>query len=152
YSHQVRPVIREQSQLNSALIEAYATAKGREQLLNVDKAAKQEGFKHGVQTVLSYGGLANMYYPRVHETMIARQVGGIVGAKDVGEVIGTDSVIVSDMGGTSVDIGAITRGNIPIDNETTLDRFKWNLPTIGMDTIGAGAGTIIKVDPYTNKV
>lgn len=152
YSHQVRPVIREQSRLNSALIEAYATAKGREQLINVDKAAKQEGFKHGVQTVLSYGGLANMNYPRLHETMISGPVGGILGAKHIGELIGTDSVIVSDMGGTSFDIGAITRGNIPIDSEPTLDRFKLNLPTIAMDTIGAGAGTIIKVDPFTHKV
>lgn len=152
YSHQVRPVIREQSRLNSALIEAYATAKGREQLVNVDKAAKKEGFKHGVQTVLSYGGLANMNYPRLHETMISGPVGGILGAKHVGELIGTDSVIVSDMGGTSFDIGAITRGNVPIDNEPTLDRFKLNLPTIAMDTIGAGAGTIIKVDPFTHKV
>jgi len=152
YSHEVRPVIREQSRLNSLLIEAYATAKGREQLLNVDKAAKQEGFKNSVQTVLSYGGLANMNYPRLHETMISGPVGGILGAKHVGELIGTDSVIVSDMGGTSFDIGAITRGNIPIDNEPTLDRFKLNLPTIAMDTIGAGAGTIIKVDPFTNKV
>src|SRR5699024_11934991 len=95
YSHQVRPVIREQSRLNSALIEAYATAKGREQLLNVDKAAKQEGFKHGVQTVLSYGGLANMNYARLHETMIAGPVGGMLGGKNVGEVNGTEWVMVS---------------------------------------------------------
>src|SRR5690625_749187 len=93
-----------------------------------------------------------MTYTRLHETMIAGSVGGILGAKHVGELIGADSVIVSDMGGTSFDIGAITRGNIPIDNEPTLDRFKLNLPTIAMDTIGAGAGTIIKVDPFTNKV
>lgn len=152
YSHQVRPVVREQSRLNSLLIEAYATSQGREQLLNIDKAAKQQGFRHGVQTVLSYGGLANINYPRLHETMISGPVGGILGAKHIGELIGTDSVIVSDMGGTSFDIGAITRGNIPIDNEPTLDRFTLNLPTIAMDTIGAGAGTIIKVDPYTNKV
>src|SRR5699024_5165479 len=87
HSHQVRPVVREQSRLNSTLIEAYATAKGREQLLNIDKAAKQEGFNHGVQTVLSYGGLANMNYPRLHETMISGPVGGILGAKHVGELI-----------------------------------------------------------------
>lgn len=150
-SHQVRPVIREQSRLNSLLIEAYATGKGREQLLGVEAAAREQGFQHSVQTVLSYGGLANVNYPRLHETMISGPVGGILGAKHVGELIGADSVIVSDMGGTSFDIGAITDGNIPIENEPTLDRFKLNLPTIAMDTIGAGAGTIIKVDPYTRK-
>src|SRR5699024_2198440 len=127
-------------------------AKGREQLVNVDKAAKKEGFKHGVQTVLSYGGLANMNYPRLHETMISGPVGGILGAKHVGELIGTDSVIVSDMGGSSFDIRAITRGYVPIDNEPTLYRLNLNLPTFAMNTIGAGAGTIIKVDPLTHKV
>src|SRR5699024_11547970 len=97
YSHQVRPVIREQSRLNSARIEAYATAKGREQLVNVDKAAKKEGFKHGVQTVLSYGGLANMNYSRLHETMISGTVGGIYVSKHVCVLIGKDSMFVNDM-------------------------------------------------------
>ncbi|QQK75750.1 hydantoinase/oxoprolinase family protein [Salicibibacter cibarius] len=152
FSHQLRPIIREQSRLNSTLIEAYATAKGRDQLLGVEAAAKQHGFSHSVQTMLSYGGLANVRYPRLHETMISGPVGGLLGAKHVGELVGADSVIVSDMGGTSFDIGAVTRGKIPIDNEPTLARFKLNLPTLAMDTIGAGGGTIVKVDPYTHKV
>lgn len=151
-SHQIRPTIREQSRLNSTLIEAYATSKGREQLLGVEAAAKQHGFPHSMQTMLSYGGLANVRYPRLHETMISGPVGGLLGAKHIGEMIGTDSVIVSDMGGTSFDIGAITRGKVPIEDEPTLARFKLNLPTLAMDTIGAGGGTIVKVDPYTHKV
>lgn len=148
----VRPVIREQSRLNSVTIEAYAAAAGREQLIGVEEATRGKGFRYGVQTVLSYGGLAGIRYPRLHETMISGPVGGILGAKYVGDMIGSDSVIVSDMGGTSFDIGAITRGTIPIDNEPTLARFKLNLPTVSMESIGAGAGTIIKVDPLTKKV
>ncbi|WP_242181482.1 hydantoinase/oxoprolinase family protein [Saccharopolyspora soli] len=148
----VRPVVREQSRLNSVVIEAYAADRSREQLIGVEKACQEKGFRYGVQTVLSYGGLAGVRYPRLHETMISGPVGGILGAKYVGDIIGVDSVVVSDMGGTSFDISAITRGNVPIDNEPTLARFKLNLPTIAMDTIGAGAGTIIKVDPLTKKV
>lgn len=152
YSCEIRPVVREQSRLNSVIIEAYAAARGREQLIGVDEAARQRGFRHGVQTVLSYGGLASISHPRLHETMISGPVGGILGAKYLGDIIGANSVVVTDMGGTSFDIGAITRGNIPIENEPTLAGFKLNLPTIAMDTIGAGAGTIIKVDPLTGKV
>ncbi|SFE24174.1 N-methylhydantoinase A/oxoprolinase/acetone carboxylase, beta subunit [Lentibacillus persicus] len=152
FSHQVRPIIREQSRLNSTLIEAYATARGREQLLGVEAAAKEHGFPHSMQTMLSYGGLADVRYPRLHETMISGPVGGLLGAKHVGELVGADSVIVSDMGGTSFDIGAITRGKVPIEDEPTLARFKLNLPTLAMDTIGAGGGTIVKVDPSTGKV
>lgn len=148
----VRPVIREQSRLNSSVIEAYAAAASREQLIGVEDATHEQGFQYGVQTVLSYGGLAGIRYPRLHETMISGPVGGILGARYIGDMIGSDSVIVSDMGGTSFDIGAITRGVIPIENEPTLARFKLNLPTISMESIGAGAGTIIKIDPLTKKV
>lgn len=151
-SSAVRPVIREQSRLNSLVIEAYAADRSRRQLIGVEDVSKEHGFRYGVQTVLSYGGLAGVRYPRLHETMISGPVGGILGAKYVGDIIGADSVVVSDMGGTSFDISAITRGTVPIDNEPTLARFKLNLPTIAMDTIGAGAGTIIKVDPLTKKV
>ncbi|MQA04947.1 MAG: hydantoinase/oxoprolinase family protein [Streptosporangiales bacterium] len=151
-SSTVRPVIREQSRLNSVIIEAYAADRNRHQLLGVEEACQSRGFRYGVQTVLSYGGLAGVRYPRLHETMISGPVGGILGAKYIGDIIGADSVVVSDMGGTSFDISAITRGTVPIENEPTLARFKLNLPTIAMDTIGAGAGTIIKVDPLTKKV
>ncbi len=131
-------MIREQSRLNSVLIEAYACAKGRQQLVGIEDAVKGHGFRYGVQTMLSYGGLASVHYPRLHETMISGPIGGILGAKHVGDTIGTDSIIVSDMGGTSFDMGVITHGQVRIENEPIMDRFKLNVPTIAMDTIGAG--------------
>jgi N-methylhydantoinase A len=56
------------------------------------------------------------------------------------------------MGGTSFDMGVITRGQTRIENEPLMDRFKLNVPTLHLDTIGAGAGMILKVDPLTKKV
>jgi N-methylhydantoinase A len=49
-------------------------------------------------------------------------------------------------------MGVITRGQTRIENEPIMDRFKLNVPTLHLDTIGAGAGMIIKVDPLTRKV
>jgi acetone carboxylase beta subunit len=151
-SHQVRPVIREQSRLNSVLIEAYATSRGRRQLKGIEDASRKLGFKYGVQTLLSFGGLTSINHPRLHETMISGPIGGILGAAYVGKLIGNDSLICSDMGGTSFDMGVITRGQTRIENEPLMDRFKLNVPTLHLDTIGAGAGMILKVDPLTRKV
>jgi N-methylhydantoinase A len=151
-SHQVRPVIREQSRLNSVLIEAYATSRGRKQLKGIEDVSKRHGFKYGVQTLLSFGGLASINHPRLHETMISGPIGGILGAAYVGKLIGNDSLICSDMGGTSFDMGVITRGQTRIENEPLMDRFKLNVPTLHLDTIGAGAGMILKVDPLTRKI
>ncbi|WP_315927068.1 hydantoinase/oxoprolinase family protein [Mesorhizobium sp. SP-1A] len=151
-SHEVRPVIREQSRLNSVLIEAYATSRGRRQLKGIEDVSKKYGFKYGVQTLLSFGGLTSINHPRLHETMISGPIGGILGAAYVGKLIGNDSLICSDMGGTSFDMGVITRGQTRIENEPLMDRFKLNVPTLHLDTIGAGAGMILKVDPLTKKV
>jgi len=151
-SHAVRPVIREQSRLNSVLIEAYATSRGRQQLKGIEDVSKKYGFKYGVQTLLSFGGLTSINHPRLHETMISGPIGGILGAAYVGKLIGNDSLICSDMGGTSFDMGVITRGQTRIENEPLMDRFKLNVPTLHLDTIGAGAGMILKVDPLTRKV
>ncbi|MCZ4094119.1 hydantoinase/oxoprolinase family protein [Sinorhizobium psoraleae] len=151
-SHEVRPVIREQSRLNSVLIEAYATSRGRRQLKGIEEASQKYGFKYGVQTLLSFGGLTSINHPRLHETMISGPIGGILGAAYVGKLIGNDSLICSDMGGTSFDMGVISRGQTRIENEPLMDRFKLNVPTLHLDTIGAGAGMILKVDPLTKKV
>jgi len=151
-SHEIRPVIREQSRLNSVLIEAYATSRGREQLAGIEAISKKYGFRYGVQTLLSFGGLTSINHPRLHETMISGPIGGILGATYVGRLIGNDSLICSDMGGTSFDMGVITRGQTRIENEPIMDRFKLNVPTLHLDTIGAGAGMILKVDPLTRKV
>ncbi len=151
-SHEIRPVIREQSRLNSVLIEAYATSRGRQQLQGIEDIAKQHGFKYGVQTLLSFGGLTSIKHPRLHETMISGPIGGILGAAYVGKLIGNNNLICSDMGGTSFDMGVITRGVTRLENEPIMDRFKLNVPTLHLDTIGAGAGMIIKVDPLTKKV
>ncbi|XNO41153.1 hydantoinase/oxoprolinase family protein (plasmid) [Sinorhizobium meliloti] len=151
-SHEVRPVIREQSRLNSVLIEAYATSRGRMQLRSIEEATHKYGFKYGVQTLLSFGGLTSINHPRLHETMISGPIGGILGAAYVGKLIGNNSLICSDMGGTSFDMGVISRGQTRIENEPLMDRFKLNVPTLHLDTIGAGAGMILKVDPLTRKV
>lgn len=151
-SHEVRPVIREQSRLNSLLIEAYATARGRKQLQGIEEVSKKYGFRYGVQTLLSFGGLTSINHPRLHETMISGPIGGILGAAHIGKLIGNDSLICSDMGGTSFDMGVIARGQTRIENEPLMDRFKLNVPTLHLDTIGAGAGMILKIDPLTRKI
>src|SRR5438132_6582845 len=151
-SSEVRPVMREQSRLNSLLIEAYAAAPVRQQLLKVEQRIHDYGFPNPLQTVLSYGGLSNVRYPRLHETLVSGPIGGILGAQYIAQLIGADNVMVTDMGGTSFDIGAITAGNVPVDPEPLLARFKLNLPTIALETIGAGSGMVVKVDPATRKV
>jgi acetone carboxylase, beta subunit len=149
---ELRPVVRENSRLNAVLIEAYAVAPVRRQLEKVEQSIRSRGYRFPLQTVLAYGGLCNIRYPRLHETLISGPVGGVMGAKHISALTGMKNIIVTDLGGTSFDIGTITDGYVPIEPEPVLARFKMNLPTIAMESIGAGAGSYVKVDPVTRKV
>ncbi len=148
----LRPVIRENSRLNAALIEAFAVGPVREQLHKVEDAVQSRGYRYSLQTLLAYGGLCNIRYPRLHETLISGPVGGVMGAKYISALTGMENIIVTDLGGTSFDIGTITRGYVPVDAEPVMARFKMNLPTLAMESIGAGAGSYVTVDPVTKKV
>jgi len=148
----VRPVMRENGRLNSALIEAFAAAPSRRHLNKMEQVEKERGYRYDLQTVLAYGGLCNIRYSRLHETLISGPVGGIMGGQYIGEMIGEPNIILTDMGGTSFDIGAITDGYIPIDPEPTIAGFTLNLPTLSLESIGAGAGSYIRVDPITKKI
>lgn len=148
----VRPVIREFERLNCSLIEAYAAAPSRRHLLKLEQAMQSRGFRYEMQTVLAYGGTCNVRYPRLHESVISGPVGGVMAAQYIGEILGEERIICTDLGGTSFDIAAITDGYVPIQSETVIAGFVVTLPTIDTESIGAGAGTFIRIDPLTKKI
>lgn len=67
-------MVRECSRLNSVIIKAYAAVPVRVQLEKVERSIDNEGFKAELQIVLSYGGLANIRHPRLHETLVSGPV------------------------------------------------------------------------------
>ncbi len=148
----VRPVIRENSRLNCVLLEAYAAAPSRTHLMRIEDVLKSRGFRYDMQTVLAYGGLCNIRYPRLHETFISGPVGGCMAGIYVADLLREPNVIITDLGGTSFDIAAIADGYVPVKAEPTIAGFTLNLPTLDMDSIGAGAGSYIRLDPVTRKI
>jgi acetone carboxylase beta subunit len=151
-SSRVRPVIRENQRVNATVIEAYAADPVRKQLHNVENSAREKGFSHQLTTMLSYGGLANIRHPRLHETLVSGPIGGMLGAKYVASILGLNNVLATDMGGTSYDFGMISRGQLTLNNEPELARFRMNLPSIALDSTTGGAGSYLSVDPITKRI
>ncbi|MDP6184512.1 MAG: hydantoinase/oxoprolinase family protein [Gammaproteobacteria bacterium] len=151
-SSHIRPVIRENQRVNATTIEAYAADPVRQQLHNVEESAKGRGFRKQLTTMLSYGGLANIRHPRLHETLISGPIGGMLGAQYISQILGVDNVLAVDMGGTSYDFGLITNGTLNLNNEPELARFRLALPSIELDSIRGGAGLYLSIDPITNRI
>ena len=151
-SSEVSPTIRELARLNSVVIQAYAAEPVREQLFRIEKRLQDAGVQYPLQTVLAYGGLASVRYPRLYESIVSGPVGGLLGARYLGEGVGINNLISADMGGTSFDVGLVTEGKIPLVREPEFARFLFNLPMVTINSVGAGAGTYIRLDPMTKRI
>jgi acetone carboxylase, beta subunit len=151
-SSEVAPTMREVSRANATVIQAYASEPARKQLLRVEERLAEKGYRHSLKTVLCYGGITNIRYPRLFETVMSGPVGGIMGAHYLARTIGLDHVVCSDVGGTSFDAGAITAGMLPINREPPFQQMYVNVPMLDIRSIGAGTGTYIRLDPQTSRI
>ncbi|MGH3993013.1 MAG: hydantoinase/oxoprolinase family protein, partial [Pseudonocardiaceae bacterium] len=77
--------------------------------------------------------------------VLSGPAGGVVGAFETAGQAGYDQVITFDMGGTSTDV-ALCPGVIPMTVETTVADVPIRLPMIDIHTVGAGGGSIARVD------
>ncbi|MFN7956277.1 MAG: hydantoinase/oxoprolinase family protein [bacterium] len=151
-SSDVAPTVREVSRANATVIQAYASQPARKQLFQVEEKLAEKGYAKSLKTVLCYGGVTNIRYNRLFETVMSGPVGGIMGADYLGKVIGEKNIVCSDVGGTSFDAGAITAGVLPINREPPFQKMKVNVPMIDIKSIGAGTGTYIRLDPQTKRI
>jgi N-methylhydantoinase A len=76
----------------------------------------------------------------------------VIGGQYIGEIYGFDNVITTDVGGTSFDVGYITKGVIKINREPIVARFLLNTSTAEVTSIGAGGGTVAQLDPATGRI
>jgi acetone carboxylase beta subunit len=151
-SHQLCPIMRELGRLNTLVLHAYAAEPGREQLFKIEDRLAAGGYRYPLQIVLAHGGLANIRYPRIHEASFSGPIGGLMGAQYLAEKIGTGNWVCSDMGGTSFDVGLIMGGLPLMVREVVINRRVYNIPTLQMDTIGAGTGQFVTIDPITKRI
>ena len=75
-------------------------------------------------------------------------VAGVIGGIAVGRAAGYDSVITLDVGGTSADIGVAPGGQLRMKHlyDTNLGGYDVMVPMVDLDTIGAGGGSIARID------
>ena len=61
------------------------------------------------------------------------------------------NIVCTDIGGTSFDIALITDGEFQIRQTPDIGRFILNLPLVQVDSIGAGTGSFVRIDPNSGR-
>ena len=80
-SCEVAPTLREISRANATVIQAYASEPARKQLVQVEEKLVAAGYAHSLKTVLCYGGVTSIRYPRLFETVITAGRLGACGSR-----------------------------------------------------------------------
>lgn len=156
-SSELAPKLRENSRSNTVIINAYIDKVCKQYLKEVTSELKGFGFRHNMATMQVFGGVTDSELIDSISTINSGPVGGVMGAKYLGKALGFDSIITTDMGGTSFDVSVIHDGKELIAREYfgapgVIARFETLVPRVDIKTIGAGGGTIAWVDKSTNTI
>lgn len=151
-SHEICLLPNENERLKTLLIQCYAAETARKRLLNVEAAAKKDGYEYELLTLLAYGGAANIRYPKLCEAIISGPTGGLLGGKFMCDFTGLHNMLCCDLGGTTFDAGLIAAGLMPVNKSPDFAGHRLRLPMVSIDSIGAGTGTVIHVDAVTKRI
>lgn len=78
--------------------------------------------------------------------LLSGPAGGLVGAGFIGRLAGRGKLLTFDMGGTSTDV-ALVDGEPRLTTEGRIAGYPVAVPMVDMHTIGAGGGSIARLDP-----
>src|SRR5436309_7161506 len=157
-SSEVVPEIREFERTSTTIANVYVQDRVEKYLRELQARLRRIGFTGSLFLILSSGGIVTvdtaMRFPvRLLESGPA---GGALAAANHGAACGYNDLLSFDMGGTTAKFCIIDRGQPLIAHEFEVDRryrlkkgsgLPIKLPVIEMIEIGAGGGSIARIDP-----
>jgi len=100
-----------------------------------------------LKIMTSAGSLSNAdhFYPK--DSLLSGPAGGVVGAATVGRLSNINKLITFDMGGTSTDV-SLYNNRLDYRFESKVGETKILSPSVAIETIAAGGGSICDFDGY----
>jgi N-methylhydantoinase A/oxoprolinase/acetone carboxylase beta subunit len=141
-SHEVSPEFREYERTVTTVVNAVLRPVCREYLLGLDGLARE------ALVMTSEGGLvpAADAAERPAALLLSGPAGGVRAAAAVALACGFPDAVSFDMGGTSTDV-CLVRGGVPEPAPSRIVAgYPIRLPALDIHTIGAGGGSIARID------
>lgn len=146
-SSDVSPRWREYPRMVATMLCAYLHRVMADELKGMSDELRSLGYKRALMMVHNSGGMAEVFRTTALNTFNGGPTAGIIGAAYVGKEQGFKDIIFTDMGGTSFDIGLIVDGSPSYyQYHPVIDRWAVELTMLESKSIGAGGGSIARVD------
>ena len=125
---------------------------GREvPLQRVRERTKEHGAGFELRVMAAHCGTISIEARELARTLVSGPIGGVVGGQALARELGIPNVLCTDIGGTSFDIALLTDGRFEITPTPDIARFVLNIPLVRIDSIGAGTGSFVRVNPNSNR-
>lgn len=147
-SADVLPQIKEYERVSTTAVNAYVGPAVGRYLSNLENRLSEAGYEGPVLIILSHGGVAPVQdtIRLAAGTVLSGPAGGVAGARRSAELLNAPNLIPFDMGGTSTDISLISGGEAALSSDRGVGGERVALPSLDIVSIGAGGGSIARVD------
>jgi N-methylhydantoinase A len=145
---------REYERTSTTVVNAYIQPIFRRYIGSLEATLAAQDFAGAFYITRSGGGalLAHDSADTPIHTIFSGPAGGLIGAARLSELIDRPNIITVDIGGTSTDACVISGGAPTLKYEASLEKLPLMIPTYDISTIGAGGGSIARVDSGLLKV
>ena len=148
-SHEVYPKWKEYDRASTNICSAYVKPMFVRYANSLENGLKEIGMNCPILICKSNGGITRIEISREQPiySIMSGPAAGVLAGLFFGKLLGHDSVLTLDMGGTSCDVSLIQGGNISYTGEYEIDfGIPIKTPIVDIHTIGAGGGSIGWVD------
>jgi N-methylhydantoinase A len=141
----------EYERTTATAINAYIGPLASGYLGNLDRRLDALGYRQGLQITQCGGGTISvekaMEAPLL--TLDSGPVSGVTGSLYLGRAMGHRSIITTDMGGTSFDVGIIHEGKPAFSFVSNVNQYEYFIPKVDIQAIGSGGGSLVRIDEVT---
>lgn len=152
WSADVAPVMREYPRINSTIVDLLIGPPVRKLLSKIGDQLTERGYERKLLVMQASGGLSSSEVVRAIKTLHSGPVGGLMGVEFIRSLYDVANAVGTDMGGTSFDISVARREISEYEKEPVVARYHLANPMLGIEALGAGGGTIARVDGITGQL
>ena len=147
-SCEVSPIIGEYERTATTVLNSYLAPKVADYLDRIESLLRAARVSRQVQCAQLGGRRHSGERSRAQAGPAGRKrpAGGVMGSLQLAQEIGHNNVITTDMGGTSFDVALVVDGKALVSGTHEAGGFHLNTPVIDIRAIGAGGGSIARVE------
>lgn len=145
---------REYERTSTTVANAYIQPIFRRYIGSLESTLAEQGFTGSFYITRSGGGalLARDASAVPVHTIFSGPAGGLIGAARLSEILNRGNLIAVDIGGTSTDACVVRDGTPTLKYQAELEKLPLMIPAYNICTIGAGGGSIARVEGGLLKV